>query len=443
MRYNGSIMRTLTSDLPQHVGKSVTIKGWLHKRRDLGGIVFVVVRDRGGLVQVVIRDADEQAKLAGLQGGTVLQIVGKVVAEPRAMGGVEIHEPKLEIMTPVTDVPPIEFDKPIDHKSENQDTLFDNRVYNLRNPDEQKIFRIRASINRYIREFLGDHEFVEIQTPKLLPGATEGGAEVFKTDYFGREATLAQSPQFYKQMMVGAFERVYEIGPAFRAEPSETTRHVSESTMLDIEMGFIDSHDDVLKMTETLVYHVLTSVYRDHAEDLKALGAPELVLKPEFPRYTVAQIHELYSKATGENTVGEKDLFPAEERWICDYAKEKHGSEAVFATNFPVENMKFYHMINPDDPTTVMWADLLFRGLEIATAPQREHHYDKLVAQLKAAGMDPEHPGFKYYLQAFKAGLPPHGGFGFGIDRLVQKTIGLGSVKEAILFPRDTKRLTP
>jgi nondiscriminating aspartyl-tRNA synthetase len=436
-------MRTLTSDLPQHVDKKVSVKGWLHKRRDLGGIVFVVLRDRGGLVQVVIKDEAEQQKLAGLQGGTVLEITGKVVSEPRAMGGVEIHDPKLEIITPVTDVPPIEFDKPIDHKSENQDTLFDNRVYNLRNPDEQKIFRIRASMNRYIREFLGDHEFVEIQTPKLLAGATEGGAEVFKTDYFGREATLAQSPQFYKQMMVGAFERVFEIGPAFRAEPSETTRHVSESTMLDIEMGFIDSHDDVLKMTEALVYHVLTSVYRDHGEDLKALGAPDLVIKPEFPRYTVAQIHELYSKATGENTVGEKDLFPAEERWICEYAKEKTGSEAVFATNFPIENMKFYHMINPDDPTTVLWADLLFRGLEIATVPQREHHYEKLVGQLKAAGLDPEHPGFKYYLQAFKAGLPPHGGFGFGIDRLVQKTIGLTSVKEAILFPRDTKRLTP
>jgi aspartyl/asparaginyl-tRNA synthetase len=218
---------------------------------------------------------------------------------------------------------------------------------------------------------------------------------------------------------------------------------VSETSMLDIEMGFIENHAEVLGMTEGLLYHVLTSVYRDHAEDLKALGAPELHIKPEFPRYTVAQIHELYSKATGENTVGEKDLFPAEERWICEYAKEKHGCEAVFATEFPVESMKFYHMVNPDDPKTVLWADLLFRGLELASVPQREHHYDKLVAQMKKAGLDPEHPGYRYYLQAFRAGLPAHGGFGFGIDRLVQKTIGLNSVKEAILFPRDMKRLTP
>jgi nondiscriminating aspartyl-tRNA synthetase len=435
--------RTISNELAQHTGKAVTIQGWLHKRRDLGGIVFLVVRDRGGLVQVVVRSAEEQAKLEGLMGGTVLQIHGQVVAEPRAMGGVELHEPELTVLMPVTDVPPIEFDKPIDHTPENQDTLFGNRVYNLRNVDEQKIFRIRAGLNRYIREFLTDHEFTEIQTPKLIAGATEGGAEVFKTDYFGQEATLAQSPQLYKQMLVGAFERVFEIGSAFRAEPSMTTRHVSETIMLDIEMGFIESHDDVLQMTEQMLHFVLTSVYRDYAAELKALGAPGLVLGPEFPRYTVAQIHELYSKATGENTIGEKDLFPAEERWICDYAKEKHGCEAVFATDFPIENMKFYHMINPEDPTTVLWADLLFRGLEIATVPQREHHYDKLVDQMKQAGIDPENPFFQYYLEAFKAGLPPHGGFGFGVDRLVQKTIGLNSVKEAILFPRDMKRLTP
>jgi nondiscriminating aspartyl-tRNA synthetase len=321
--------------------------------------------------------------------------------------------------------------------------LFENRVYNTRNLTEQKIFRIRASILRYIREYLTDHEFVEIQTPKLLAGATEGGAEVFKTDYFGQEATLAQSPQLYKQMMVGAFERVFELAPAFRAEPSVTTRHMSEVMMLDIEMGFIEKHEDVLRMTEGLVHSVLTSVYRDHAADLAELGAPELVIKPEFPRYTVAEIHDLYSKATGENTRDEKDLLPVEERWICDYAKEKHGCEAVFATNFPIENMKFYHMVNPDDPKTVLWADLLFRGLEIATVPQREHRHDVLVKQMQAAGLDPEHPGYRYFLQAFRAGLPPHGGFGFGIDRLVEKTLGLGNVKEAVLFPRDTKRLTP
>lgn len=167
------------------------------------------------------------------------------------------------------------------------------------------------------------------------------------------------------------------------------------------------------------------------------------MLKSKFPRFTVAEVHELYSQETGEKTVGEKDLRPDEERWICDYAREKHGCEAVFITEFPIEGMKFYHMVNPDNPKTVLWADLLFRGLELATAPQREHRYDVLVGQMKAAGIDPEHPGFKYYLQAFQYGLPPHGGFGFGIDRLVQKTIGLNNIKEATLFPRDMQRLTP
>jgi len=436
-------MRTLARDLKDHIGKEVTVQGWVHKKRLLGGLTFINIRDRSGLTQATLENKDEVEKLRGLQIGTVLAVTGKVYEESRAPGGAELRDPKIEVLVPVEDTPTIEIDKPIDHKSENQDTLFDNRVLNVRNLQEQKIFKVRAAANRYIREFLTENEFVEIQTPKLVAGATEGGAEVFKTDYFGQEATLAQSPQFYKQIMVGAYERVFEIGPAFRAEPSLTTRHMSEVTMLDIEMGFIDSHEDVLKMTEKMFFAVLTRLYKENAEDLKSLNAPALVLKENFPRFTVAEVHEMYFKATKEDVRDEKDLIPAEERWICDHAKKNLGCEAVFVTEFPVEAMKFYHMVNPDNPKTVMWADLLFRGLEIATAPQREHHYDKLVEQIKAAGIDPEHPGFKYYLQAFKAGLPPHGGFGFGIDRLIQKTLGLGSVKEATLFPRDINRLTP
>jgi nondiscriminating aspartyl-tRNA synthetase len=192
-----------------------------------------------------------------------------------------------------------------------------------------------------------------------------------------------------------------------------------------------------------MVYYTLTKAYDEHAADLKSLNAPELVLKEKFPRYTVAQVHAMYTKATGTDTTQEKDLIPDEEKWLCEYTKKNDGCEAVFVTQFPIEAMKFYHMVNPDDPTTVMWGDLLFRGLEIATCPQREHHYEKMIEQMKAKGIDPEHPGFKYYLQAFKHGLPAHGGCGFGIDRLVEKTIGLGNVKEAILFPRDINRLSP
>jgi nondiscriminating aspartyl-tRNA synthetase len=434
-------MRTLSDEVKKHVGETVRVEGWLHKKRLLGGLTFINVRDRRGLVQVVIDNKDEVEKLRGLQIGTVLAVDGKAVEEPRAPGGAELHEAKVTVLVPVTDEPPIEIDKPLSHKPDNLDTLFDHRVIGLRNLQETAIFKIRSDLLRYIREFLYGLDFVEINTPKLVAGAAEGGAEVFKLDYFGKEATLAQSPQLYKQIMVGVFERVFEIGPAFRAELSATTRHVSEVTMLDVEMGFIDGHDDILKLLEQLVYEVLTRLYKEHGDDLTKLRAPELVLKPEFPRYSMQQIHEMYQKETGKDTIKETDLTPEEERWICEYARKHHGCEAVFATDLPKSKMKFYHMEGEDG--SARSADLLFRGIEISTVPQREHRYDNLLQQMKAAGVDPDSPGFAPYLTAFKHGLPPHAGFGFGIDRLTEKAIGLNNVKEAILFPRDINRLSP
>ena len=435
--------RVLSREIKDHQGKEVEIYGWLHKKRLFGGLTFINVRDRSGLTQVLIQDKDEVEKLRGLQIGTVLSVKGKVVEEHRAPGGAELHEPTLKIMVPVTDEPPIEIDKNLSHKPENLDTLFENRVIGLRNLQEQKIFKIRAALIQSIRKFLIDNDFTEIQTPKLVAGAAEGGAEVFKLDYFGKEATLAQSPQLYKQIMVGAFERVFEIGPVFRAELSATTRHVSEVTMLDIEIGFVESHDEVLDIVQDMTYSALTNVYKEYADDLKSLQAPELIIKTQFPRYTVAEIHELYSKANKVDTRAEKDLTPDEERWICQYAKEHDGCEAIFATEMPIEAHKFYQMINPDNPKTVLSADLLFRGVEIATCPMREYHYEILVEQMKSKGIDPNASGFTHYLQAFKYGLPPHGGCGFGIDRIVEKIIGLNNIKEAILFPRDINRLTP
>ena len=434
--------RTLTGDVKSQVGKRVRVEGWLHKKRLLGGLTFINVRDRQGLVQVVIQDKEEVERLRGLQIGTVLAVEGTVTEEPRAPGGAELHDVKLEVLVPVTDEPPIEIDKPLSHKPDNLDTLFEHRVIGLRNLQEQKIFRIRSEMLHYLRDFLYRNDFVEINTPKLLAGATEGGAEVFKLDYFGQEATLAQSPQLYKQMLVGAFERVFEIAPAFRAELSATTRHMSEVYMLDIEMGFVKNHDEVLDMVGDMTAYALRKVYEEHGDDLKSLNAPELVLADKVPKITVAEIHRMYSEATGKDTTKEKDLIPDEEKWICDYARKELGSDLVFATEFPVEAAKFYHQIDADKGV-VMWGDLLFRGLEIATCPLREYNHDKLVEQMKKAGLDPEHPGYKYYLQAFKYGLPQHGGCGFGVDRLVEKTIGLGNVKEATLFPRDINRLTP
>jgi nondiscriminating aspartyl-tRNA synthetase len=433
--------RVLARDVASNVGKTITIAGWLHKKRLLGGLNFISVRDRSGLTQTLIDNKDELEKLRGLQIGTVLSLTGMVVADERAPGGAELHDVTVDVQMPVTDEPPIEVDKPILHKSENLDTLFEYRVLNIRNVQEQAIFKIRASLTQALREFLIAREFIEIDTPKLLAEPTEGGAEVFKLDYFGKTATLAQSPQFYKQIMVGAFERVFEIGHSYRAEPSATTRHLTELTMLDIEMGFVRDHQEVMDMVANMTKHALTKVYDTHADDLKRLNAPELKLTDEIPAFTIAEIHDMYTKSTHTDTTQEKDLIPDEERWIADYARKERGSDLVYATDFPREAGKFYHKFK--DSGTVAWADLLFRGLEIATVPLRENNYDTMIEQMTRAGLDVSHEGFKYYLQAFKFGLPQHGGCGFGLDRLVQKTIGLGNVKEATLFPRDINRLTP
>lgn len=433
--------RTLSRDISSKIGKSALIKGWLHKKRLLGGLTFINVRDRSGLIQVLIEDKAETEKLRGMQIGTVLEITGKVKQEDRAPGGAEVYEPVITVTVPVTDEPPIEIDKPISHKSEHLDTLFEHRVVSIRNLQEQKIFKIRADLTRYIREFLHENEFTEIDTPKILPGATEGGAEVFKVDYFGQTAVLAQSPQFYKQIMVGAFERVYEIGHSYRAEPSATTRHLTELTMLDIEMGFVSGHQEVMDMVADMTKYTLRRVYEEHADDLKSLQAPELKLSDKVPAFTIAEIHEMYTKATKTDTINEKDLIPDEERWIAEYARKQLGSDLVYAVDFPKVAGKFYHKFKDDG--TVAWGDLLFRGLEIATVPLRENNYEKMIQQMTDAGLDVTHEGFKHYLQAFKYGLPTHGGCGFGVDRLVQKSIGLANVKEATLFPRDINRLTP
>jgi len=438
------MIRTLVREVPSKINQTITVRGWLHKKRLLGGLNFITLRDRSGLVQTLIDSGDELEKLRGLQIGTVLALTGTVVADERAPGGAELHDVKVEIEMPVTEEPPIEVDKPISHKSEHLDTLFENRVLNIRNLQEQKIFKIRADLTYYIREFLREKEFIEIDTPKLLAEATEGGAEVFQLEYFGKTATLAQSPQFYKQIMVGAFERVYEIGHSYRAEPSATTRHLTELTMLDIEMGFVKDHDEVLDMVGDMTQYALKRVYDEHADDLRSFNAPELKLTEDgkVPRFTIAEIHDMYTKATKTDTTKEKDLIPDEERWISDYTRKQLGTDLVFAVRFPIEAGKFYHKFDVEDGT-VLWGDLLFRGLEISTAPLRENNYEKMIEQMKNAGLDVEHEGFKYYLQAFKYGLPQHGGCGFGIDRFVQKTIGLANVKEATLFPRDMNRLTP
>lgn len=435
--------RTLTRDLASKAGETVTIQGWLHKKRLLGGKNFITIRDRSGLAQTLVDNKDELEKLRGLQVGTVVALTGTIVADERAPGGAELHEVTVEVLVPVTDEPPIEIDKPLDHKSENLETLFENRVIGLRNIREANIFKIQAGVKEAARQYLNAQEFTEFNSPKLLPAATEGGAEVFTLDYFGKEATLAQSAQFYKQIMVGVFERAYEINPTYRAEPSATTRHMTEFIHIDAEIGFVD-FQELLAVAAGLLKSVTSDVATKYEKELKSWNAQPIVLSEQIPQLGLEEIHDLYSKATGEDSRGEKDMRPDEEKWITEYAKKNLGSEAVFVTEWPASEMKFYHRKSSENPEFAERADLIFRGVEIATISMRENRYDVLVEQLKTiAGGDPEADGFRYYLQAFKYGLPTHGGFGMGLERVTQKIIGLSNIKEAALFPRDINRLTP
>jgi nondiscriminating aspartyl-tRNA synthetase len=435
-------MRILTDDVANHDGKKITIQGWIHKKRLLGGLNFITIRDRRGIVQVLVEDKDEVEKLRGLQIGTVVTVKGDVYKDERAPGGAELHDATLEVIVPVVDAPPIEIDKPIDHKPDNLDTLFEYRPISLRNLQETAIFKIQALVKDTVRKQLQSEDFIEFNSPKLLPGATEGGAEVFKLDYFGKEATLAQSAQFYKQIMVGVFERSFEINPTYRAELSATTRHMTEFIHIDAEAGFVNL-DDLMGIMSRMVHAAVEASWTTYDTELKRWNASRPVLTKEFPKITLNEVHEQYSKATGTSTIGEKDLRPEEEKWICEWAKKQLGSEAVFITEWPASEAKFYHKLDDNNPEIADRFDLLFRGVEIATGSMRENRYEALVEQLHKIGADIEHPGFKYYLMAFKYGLPPHGGFGMGLERLVQKIIGLNNVKEASLFPRDINRLAP
>lgn len=436
-------MRILSKDVAGHIGETVMVEGWLHKKRLLGGLTFINIRDRGGLIQIVIKDKDEVEKLRGMQIGTILRVEGSAKEEPRAPGGAELHDAKLEVLVPVTDEPPIEIDKPLGHKPENLDTLFENRVVGLRNLQETAIFKVQSTVGKAIRSHFETQGFTEMHTPKLLAEATEGGAEVFTLDYFGKVATLAQSPQFYKQMMVGVFERVYEIAPVYRAELSATTRHMTEFTSVDGEMGFI-SLEDLKVFLSSMLNEVCDTVWTEHETDLKKWNATKPVLPEVIPTISMSEIHERYTKATGTKTIGEKDLRPDEEKWICEYAKKNLGSEAVFVSEWPASEMKFYHKANDENPEIADRVDLLFRGVEITTGSMRENRYEVVVEQLKRlAGGDPSDPGFLPLLNAMKYGMPPHGGFGLGLERLTQKLIGLHNVKEATLFPRDINRLAP
>lgn len=431
--------RIYSNELSKHEGELIIIKGWLHVLRKLGSIAFLIIRDKNGLAQVVLEKAEEIAKLENLYTGTIIEVEGKVVSSPKSKFGYELQNGTLKVIHSV------KYPYPVDISKENLnvelDTLLENRVVTMRHPKQVAIFKVAALAEKQMRQYFYNNDFTQFNSPKIIAFPTEGGSEVFEVAYFDRKAYLAQSPQFYKQMMVTVFEKVFEIGRAYRAENSNTSRHMSEIMMLDVEMGFIESFDDVLETAQNLLKFTVTETWKEAENELQFLGATKPILSEKFPRISVAELHKLMLKETSEDHISETDVAPSEEKFICEYSAKNWNSEAVFITEFPWVSAKFYHYQNRENPEVTDRADMIFRGVEIATVTRREVDYDKIITQIKSQGIDPTSPGLSQYLDSFKYGMPDEGGFGFGIARFVQKLIGLSNVKEAELFPSDTKMI--
>jgi nondiscriminating aspartyl-tRNA synthetase len=433
------MQRIRTTQIGEHIGERVTLAGWLHQLRALGKINFVLVRDGYGVAQAVTQDASALDALRNLQNETVIEIEGTVIAEPQAPGGIELHNIVVRVVTPVAETLPFPINKPVVNAS--LDVFLDHATVALRHPQRRARWRIAAGIMAAYREFLSAEGFTEIQSPKLVASATESGANVFAVDYFGQKAFLAQSPQFYKQIMVGVFERVFEIGPVFRAEPHDTARHINEYVSMDAEFGFIDNHFTVMALLNRLIAHIIARLNERYANEL-AMTNPQLPIVPEkIPHLHFRDAQQYIFAHYGEDCRGEPDLAPQHERWIGEWARETHGSDFVFVTGYPMVKRPFYTHPDPADPTYSNSFDLLFRGTELVTGGQRLHRYEDYLAALARAKF-PREP-FEYYLEPMKYGMPPHGGFAIGLERFVMQLCGLSNVREAALFPRDLHRLTP
>ncbi|HEU0029344.1 MAG TPA: aspartate--tRNA(Asn) ligase [Kofleriaceae bacterium] len=419
-------MRVRSPELAGHVGQRVQIAGWLQSERALRDVTFLAIRDGAGVVQCVVADPARLAPLraagAGLE--SVVEVEGTVVAEPQAAGGVELHGIDLRVVSAVTEPTPV----PLAKKLANVPlpALLEHAAVANRHPTRRAVFQVAAAAMRGFRRTLDAAGFTEIQTPKLVGGATEGGANMFAVEYFDRTAYLAQSPQLYKQIMVGVFERLYEVGPVFRAEPHETSRHLNQYTSLDVELGFIRDHRDVMA--------VVTDVVRGMLAEVAALGVAVPAVPAEIPaiHFTDAQAR------LGEH---EPDLTPAGERALGAWAQATHGSDFVFVTGYPLATRPFYTHGDPERPASSNSFDLLFRGTELVTGGQRLHRHADYVAAMEARGMARE--PLAAYLDAFRFGMPPHGGFAIGLERFVMQLLGLPNIRLATLFPRNRSRLAP
>jgi nondiscriminating aspartyl-tRNA synthetase len=433
--------RIPTSEVSSHIGETVTVTGWLHSWREMGGVSFLVLRDAWGTIQVVAETAQELLPLRAQEAGveSVISISGRVIAMPQAPGGVELHELGVELISAVSETPVVPINKP--RISAQIGTLLDHAVVTNRHPARRAILRLGAGAMLAFRTALQERRFTEIQTPKLVAAATEGGANVFEVDYFGRPAYLAQSPQFYKQIMVGVFERVYEIGPVFRAEHHDTTRHINEYVSLDAEMGFIENHFTLMALLRAILAKIIQTFEQDYASELRLLKVQTPTVPEQIPHIHFAEAQELIYRLHGLDERAEPDLSPQGERWLGEWARQEFASDWLFVTGYPMSKRPFYTHPDPARPVYSNSFDLLFRGTELVTGGQRLHRYKEYVAALAKAGL-PLEP-FASYLEAFRYGMPPHGGFAIGLERLLMQLTGVPNIRLATTFPRDMMRLTP
>jgi nondiscriminating aspartyl-tRNA synthetase len=431
-------MRTLACEVPQKLSESVCLQGWVHHLRPIGKLCFIVLRDRSGTVQTVLNNQPELVKQ--LPEESVVEIVGHVRPDERAPGGCEVLISDLKIIRTPVEPPPIQINRPREAINTRLETMLTHRALSLRNPEIGAIFTIQAELIHGFRDFLRSEGFLEVHTPKIVASGTEGGTELFRVLYFERMAYLAQSPQFYKQMLVGAgYERVFEVGPVYRAEPHSTARHLNEYISLDAEMGFIESEQDLMALEARLLKFIFERVEADCAKELAIYGTRVPRVPEQIPQIKLAEAQTLLQEKFDKRING--DLDPESERLLCRYAQEELGCELIFVTHYPVEKRPMYAMPDEGDPMLTRSFDLLYKGLEITTGGQRIHEYERLVESIKRRGLDPA--AFEFYLEAFKYGMPPHGGFAIGAERLTMQLLNLSNVREACFFPRDRTRLIP
>ncbi|HIH02166.1 TPA: aspartate--tRNA(Asn) ligase [Thermoplasmata archaeon] len=427
----------------EHFGKNVTVGGWAQEIRNLGGISFLQLRDRFGVIQITSlkkKDPELFKRMTDVQRESVLLISGTVKESKEAKAGFEVLPEKVEVLSEAQTPLPLGV---VDKVGADLDTRLNNRFMDMRKPEIRAIFQIRAKTLEGIRAYLTSEGFVEVTTPKIVAAGAEGGSTLFPIKYFDKSAYLAQSPQLYKQnLMATGLDRIFEISPAYRAEASDTVRHIAEFTSLDIELAFIESSEDVMAVAEGIAYNALRHVRETANEELSALGAEMAVPDVPFPSVTYSEAMDML-KAEGMAIEHGDDLGTEGEKLLGEVMMRERSAELYFITDFPtsLKRATFYAKRHDEDPERTGYFDLDYRGQEIVSGGQREHRYDVLVEQMRENNLNLD--SFEFYLKAFRFGMPPHGGFGFGIERFVQKMLGLPNIREAVLYPRDRLRLIP